>query len=87
MKMVRGGSPSVANGPTTEAGLRRRVGEVPLAARSLAPLFRSGIEPLRAHGEPLTDDRAPVEWLTDSMIVDFIAHGGELDERPLPTQP
>jgi spermidine synthase len=75
------------SGPTTEATLRRRVGEVPLAARSLVPLFRAGIEPVSAHGEPLTDDRAPVEWLTDSMIVDFIAHGGELDERPLPTQP
>jgi hypothetical protein len=35
----------------------------------------------------LTDDRAPVEWLTDRMIVDFIAAGGELDERPLPTAP
>jgi spermidine synthase len=75
------------NGPTTESTLRRRVGEVPIAARRLIPLFRSGIEPVSAHGEPLTDDRAPVEWLTDSMIVDFIAHGGELDERPLPTQP
>jgi spermidine synthase len=75
------------NGPTTESTLRRRVGEVPIAARSLIPIFRSGIESVSAHGEPLTDDRAPVEWLTDSMIVDFIAHGGELDERPLPTQP
>jgi spermidine synthase len=75
------------NGPTTESTLRRRVGDVALAARSLVPLFRAGIEPVSAHGEPLTDDRAPVEWLTDSMIVDFIAHGGELEERPLPTQP
>ena len=47
-----------------------------------------GIElPVRAEGDPLTDDRAPVEWLTDRMIVDFIAGGGELDERPLPTAP
>jgi hypothetical protein len=28
-----------------------------------------------------------VEWLTDRMIVDFIAEGGDLEERPLPTQP
>jgi spermidine synthase len=75
------------DGPTTESTLRSRVGEVPLAARSLVPLFRAGIEPVSARGEPLTDDRAPVEWLTDSMIVDFIAHSGELDEQPLPTQP
>jgi SAM-dependent methyltransferase len=75
------------NGPASTSSLRRRVGEVPLAARSLVPLFRAGLEPATAKGDPLTDDRAPVEWLTDSMIVDFIAHGGELEERPLPTQP
>jgi hypothetical protein len=36
---------------------------------------------------PLTDDRAPVEWLTDRMIIDFVARGGELDEDYLPTRP
>jgi len=35
----------------------------------------------------LTDDIAPVEWLTDRMILDFVARGGELDERYLPTEP
>jgi len=35
----------------------------------------------------LTDDRAPVEWLTDRMIIEHIAGGGELDEDPLPTAP
>jgi hypothetical protein len=38
--------------------------------------------------EPLTDDRAPVEWLTDQMIVDYIAEGGaDLEESYLPTAP
>jgi hypothetical protein len=35
----------------------------------------------------LTDDRAPVEWLTDRMIFEAVARGGGLDERALPTAP
>jgi spermidine synthase len=76
-----------SNGPSSANELRRRVGGVPLAAQPLVPLFRSGLEPVLPIGDPLTDDHAPVEWLTDRMIVDFIAEGGELAERPLPTQP
>jgi len=34
-----------------------------------------------------TDDRAPVEWVTDRMIVEYAARGGELDEDFLPTRP
>jgi spermidine synthase len=36
---------------------------------------------------PWTDDRAPVEWVTDRMIVEYAARGGELDEDYLPTRP
>jgi spermidine synthase len=36
---------------------------------------------------PWTDDRAPVEWVTDKMIVEYAARGGELDEDLLPTAP
>jgi hypothetical protein len=35
----------------------------------------------------LTDDRAPVEWLTDRMIVEYIARTGQVNEQPLPTGP
>jgi hypothetical protein len=73
--------------PIPGAELERRVGGVPVPVQPLVPLFRSGLESLQPEGEPLTDDRAPVEWLTDRMIVDFIAAGGELDESPLPTAP
>jgi spermidine synthase len=38
-------------------------------------------------GSPLTDDRAPVEWLTDRMIFEQIARGEGLDEQRLPTKP
>jgi hypothetical protein len=37
--------------------------------------------------DPLTDDRAPVEWLTDRAILAYIAGGGTLDEQLLPTAP
>jgi hypothetical protein len=36
---------------------------------------------------PWTDDRAPVEWLTDRMIISYAAEGGRLDEDYLPTRP
>ena len=31
--------------------------------------------------------RAPVEWITDRMIVEFAAGGGRFEEDPLPTAP
>ena len=37
--------------------------------------------------DPWTDDHAPVEWVTDRMIVEYAASGGELDEDFLPTAP
>jgi spermidine synthase len=74
-------------GPTSRAVLERRAERVPEALRPLIPLFRSALTAVHPHGGPLTDDRAPVEWLTDRMILDQIERGGSLDERPLPTAP
>jgi hypothetical protein len=37
--------------------------------------------------EPWTDDRAPVEWVTDRMILEYAAHGASLKEQLLPTAP
>jgi spermidine synthase len=42
------------------------------------------VEPLP---RPWTDDRAPVEWVTDRMILSYAAEGGRLDEDLLPTAP
>ena len=39
----------------------------------------------RPPGGAWTDDRAPVEWLTDRMIISYAAEGGRLDEDYLPT--
>ncbi|HEY6584683.1 MAG TPA: fused MFS/spermidine synthase [Gaiellaceae bacterium] len=43
--------------------------------------------PVVASDDPWTDDRAPVEWITDRMIVEFAAGGGRFEEAPLPTAP
>ena len=67
--------------------LLERVEAAPEEVGSLVPLFQDGLRPVVAVERPLTDDRAPVEWLTDRMIIDFISRGGELDEDYLPTRP
>ncbi|MBD0317061.1 MAG: fused MFS/spermidine synthase [Thermoleophilia bacterium] len=73
--------------PVSREELARRATRAPEAVGSLVPLFRKGVEAVNASERPLTDDRAPVEWLTDHMIIDYVARGGELDEEYLPTAP
>jgi len=62
------------------------------------PRITGGVGPLNDHlrrtarraapsDDPWTDDRAPVEWITDRMIVEFAAEGGRFEEEPLPTAP
>jgi spermidine synthase len=75
------------NGRITRPELLRRVGAVPGAARSLVPLFRRDLSATGFHGTMLTDDRAPVEWLSDRAIVSYVARGGRLEDDHLPTQP
>jgi spermidine synthase len=72
--------------PLTRSTLVHRADRVEGRVRLLLPLLRT-LELERPHGRPLTDDRAPVEWLTDRMIFERIAQGGGLDEEPLPTEP
>lgn len=60
------------------------------APADVAPLvedLRSTMRPIDPSGDPWTDDRAPVEWITDRMIVEFAAEGGRFEEEPLPTAP
>jgi hypothetical protein len=73
--------------PLARAELLSRFERVPGALRPLLPPVRAHLEPARPRGRPLTDDRAPVEWLTDRMIFEQIARGEGLDERRLPTEP
>ena len=74
-------------GPTSRAELERRARRAPGKVALLLPLFRSRLEPVRPSGAPLTDDRAPVEWLTDRMILGQVERGGTHDEPALPTVP
>jgi spermidine synthase len=74
-------------GPTSRAELERRARRAPGKVALLLPLFRSRLEPVRPSGAPLTDDRAPVEWLTDRMILEQVERGGTHDEPALPTVP
>jgi SAM-dependent methyltransferase len=73
--------------PLDRDEILRRVGAAPPPVAPLVPLFRGGLERVDGGERPLTDDRAPVEWLTDRMIIDFVARGGELEEDYLPTRP
>ena len=54
---------------------------------SLVTLFNEQVQPANRTREPMTDDRAPVEWLTDRSLIQYIASGGGLSEPPLPTYP
>jgi spermidine synthase len=74
-------------GPVTRAELEQRAARAPGKVALLLPLFRSRLEPVVARGKPLTDDRAPVEWLTDRMILHEVERGGTVDEPALPTAP
>ena len=73
--------------PVTRAALERRAQAARGKLRLLLPLFRSGLSAVQPSGTPLTDDRAPVEWLTDRMILDQIERGGSTSEPSLPTAP
>jgi spermidine synthase len=75
------------DGPATRAELVRRVGAAPAPLRPLVPLFRRQVEATGFRGGVLTDDRAPVEWLSDRAIVTYVAHGGRLQDDSLPTAP
>src|SRR5918995_1659275 len=60
----------------------------PSELRPLRELLVNQARPVTEKAKrPWTDDRAPVEWVTDRMIVEYAARGGELDEDYLPTRP
>jgi spermidine synthase len=62
--------------PVQAAALRRRLGNgtPPRLAATAAAAFR--LHRIAPSSDPLTDDRAPIEWLTDQMIIQYVASGG-----------
>ena len=74
--------------PPEGAELARRLRSGPPELLQLQGLLASQLEPVTEKAEPpWTDDHAPVEWVTDRMIVEYAASGGQLDEDFLPTRP
>jgi len=64
-----------------------RMQQLPSAATSLGPLALRSMHTVAPSGDPMTDDHAPVEWLTDRAVLAYIAGGGRLNETLLPTAP
>jgi spermidine synthase len=73
--------------PAAAGEIEHRLRQGPADLASLRELLARDAHPLAGGGRPWTDDRAPVEWLTDRMIVSYAAQGGRLDEDYLPTRP
>ncbi len=73
--------------PITQPSLITRLEILPANVQILGPLVASEAYIVRPSTDPLTDDLAPVEWLTDRAILAYIASGGVLDEQLLPTAP
>jgi spermidine synthase len=64
-----------------------RLARAPARLRPLTELLARDMRPVAPAEDPWTDDRAPVEWLTDRMILEFAASGGRFEEDELPTAP
>ena len=73
--------------PLAASEFRRRLADGPRELASLRALLARDARPVAVASRPWTDDRAPVEWLTDRMIVSYAAQGGRLEEDYLPTRP
>jgi spermidine synthase len=74
--------------PLTPAVLSRARDLAPGRLRPLIHLLEQQAEPVAPARDPWTDDRAPVEWVVDRMIVNAAREGASLDEeRTLPTAP
>ena len=73
--------------PLSEVDVRRRLRRGPADLAPLRELLARDVRLPETTGRPWTDDRAPVEWVTDRMIVSYAAEGGRLEEDYLPTRP
>jgi hypothetical protein len=72
---------------TTDSQVRSRLAALPPDLHVLLPLVRGELRAVHPTADPLTDDRAPVEWLTDRALLEEIAAGGHFSENLLPTHP
>jgi spermidine synthase len=73
--------------PVRQPELAQRLGTGPVQLAPLRALLARDARPVTTSSRPWTDDRAPVEWLTDRMIISYAARGGRLEDDYLPTKP
>jgi spermidine synthase len=73
--------------PIARRRLRAAVALTPARIRVLTRLLAEHARAAAPSAQPWTDDRAPVEWVTDRMILEYAARGANLHERLLPTAP
>jgi hypothetical protein len=73
--------------PLTAASLARARRSAPARLLPLVDLLGRQAEPTAPARDPWTDDRAPVEWVVDRMIVNAAREDVSLEERTLPTAP
>jgi spermidine synthase len=73
--------------PISRTQLRAAVARTPERIRVLTRLLAEHARAALPSAQPWTDDRAPVEWVTDRMILEYAARGGNLHEKLLPTAP
>ncbi len=73
--------------PVSRSRLRAAVARTPSRIRVLTRLLAEHARAAAPSSQPWTDDRAPVEWVTDRMILEYAARGADLNEPLLPTAP
>jgi len=61
----------IGGGDFSAARLRRHVAVLPPALRPLGRSAAASLAPRLAGGEVFSDDRAPVEWLVDSSLLEY----------------
>ena len=71
----------------TRATLVGRLDQLDPSLRELQFLFDRQAREIRASRDPMTDDHAPVEWMTDRAILQRLMAGSLPAEQPLPTRP
>jgi len=73
--------------PLAATAFSERLAVGPAELAPIRELLARDVYRLERADRPWIDDHAPVEWLTDRMIVSYAAEGGRLDEDYLPTRP
>lgn len=66
---------------------RARLATVAPELSEIAALMARDIHPASPSPQPWTDDRAPVEWVIDRMIITYAVSNGSEAEKGLPTAP